>query len=354
MLEPLITRLKCEELAARLANFAQESIVRVRCGTQLWEGTNREWLATPHGHLRTSAFRTASVTKTFTSALTFRLMEQGKLSPSDTIDQHLPTEYLRSLPQSAAATSSGGGITLRQLLDHSSGLYDYATDADFRFAVMRTPSRRWSAKDLLEAAQSGRPYFPPGSGVAYSDTGYVLLGLIIQGVAEMPLSSAYRLLVAEPLGLTDTYLEGADSGSGLPIAHAFQGNIDTFDFDPTFDAFGGGGLISTASELDRFISSLMSGSFFCNSTTLDSMLRGKAMPDGIGTRKTYVACGISEFEVGGTRLWGHLGHWNSFMLYNPSLDLSLCGTFNQSTSSPAQIEFLECAVRTAREWTANK
>lgn len=350
MLDHPTCKVESAALDALLAPFAQETIVRVRRGAACWQGTNRPLRADAQGCLRPPAFRTASVTKTFTSALIFKLMEQGKLSVSDALAQYLGEQYLRLLPVNAGRSTTGRTMTLRHLLDHTSGLHDYATDPVFRAEVLRRPDRQWTAIELLDIANARAPYFAPGAGMAYSDTGYVLLGQVVEAVAGMPLNLAYQRLISAPLGLPNTYLEGFDAGSALPVSHAFEGQVDTFAFNPSFDTFGGGGLISTAEELDRFISALLSGSFFNQSVTLKSMVQGRATPDGVGTRKTFVACGISEFEIGGLRFWGHLGHWNSFMLRCHAQDLSLCGTFNQSQASAAQIKLLEQAIRSAMQW----
>lgn len=339
--------------ADRLPSFEQETILRVRRGAKVWEATNRRAPAAGLGADTTPTtgalrgFRTASLSKTFTAALTLRLWEERALDLDDTLDRHLPAVLCARLPR-----FDGHPITIRLLLNHRSGLYDYATDAQFVAEVAAAPLREWSPQDLLDAAlRQGSPYFAPGQGLAYSDTGYVLLGLIIERCSGMPLARAYRRHLLDQLGLRHTYLEGHEpANADIEVASAFAGTIDTSGFNPSFDTFGGGGLISTAVDLDRFITALMRGQVYTRTQTLTVMLEGTEAPPGSGTRKTRTACGLSEFEIAGQRLWGHLGHWNSFMLYQPKADLALCGSFNQAQADPRQVALLEAAVRDALEW----
>lgn len=341
--------LECAWLEARLRGFEQECILRIRRGAHWCEASNRDAPEQLPSEPRSRAFRTASVTKTFTATLILLLCEQGRLALDDRLEQYIAADLCDAL-HCLDGLHAGRSITLLQLLNHRSGLHDYATDADFIAAVNACPERRWSARDLLDAAMRRAPDFAPGAGLAYNDTGYVLLGLIIEAVTGMPLAGAYRALLLDPLGLRHTYLEGKEKASGPALSRAFADKQDSSGFDPSFDAFGGGGLVSTAGDLDRFISALLQGKIFSNPATLASMLTGTAAAAGSGTRKTLTACGISEFSVAGQRLWGHLGHWNSFMLYAPEADLALCGSFNQSRSEPAQIAMLETAVRAALAW----
>lgn len=329
----------------RLQDFAPECVLRVRRGAQWCEASNRDRACPFPDERRTRAFRTASLTKTFTAALVLRLCEAGRLSLDDTLADHLPSACYQGL--------GTGGITVRQLLNHRSGLYDYATDAGFRAEVLAAPARRWTPQDLLRAAErGGRAYFEPDAGVAYSDTGYVLLGLIVEAVCGTTLAQAYQQQLFAPLGLRQTYLEGQAPAPGLAVATAFEGAIDTAGFDPSFDAFGGGGLVSTAADLDRFITALLSGGLFAREATLGHLLEGTPAAPGTGTRKTWMACGISAFEIAGHRCWGHLGHWNSFMLYQREADLALCGTLNQSAATPQLVALLEAALCDALAWPA--
>lgn len=331
------------KLDALISGLTEECILRVRRGRTHWEGANR---GGPHA----SAFRTASLTKTFTAALVLLLAEEGRLSLDDSLAAHLAADICERVHVLGGA-AYGPRISIAQLLRHSSGVFDYAADPRFFQRVAAEPTRRWSPLDLLEEAIAGRaPYFRPGEGLAYSDTGYVLLGMIIEVVTGSPLAQAYRERLLGPLALRHTWLEGKEPPVDWPVAHAYAGAIDTHDFDPSFDNFGGGGLVSTAADLDRFITSLLGGAVFARAETLAIMMTGTDAPAGSGTRKTRTAAGLSQFSLADRPFWGHLGHWNSFMLYSLDEDISICGSFNQADEDPRHKLILETAVAEALDW----
>lgn len=342
--------IQCGNLAALIAGLSTECILRIRRGSRCWEGSNREYDAPLRGGPNTRAFRTASITKTFTAALVLLLSEEGTLSLEDCLPAHLPREICDRI-HIFDGISYGPQITIAELLCHRSGVFDYATDPRFFEHVVSAPSRQWSPLELLHEAINGHsPYFRPGEGLAYSDTGYVLLAMIIESVTGSSLASAYRNRLLEPLALEHTYLEGQEPPVSWPVAHAFAGSLDTSAFDPSFDTCGGGGLVSTAADLDQFITCLLGGSVFKKAETLRTMLQGTESPPGSGTRKIKTAAGLSAFSIADRLFWGHLGHWNSFMLHSAEEDISICGTFNQANEDPRQKCVLEAAVIEALSW----
>lgn len=334
-----------------IAGLADECVLRIRRGAMWWEGSNRACCESPADAPLTRAFRTASVTKTFTAALVLLLMEDGVLALDDTLATYLPGDICERI-HVYEGNSFGSQITVAQLLRHRSGVFDYATSPRFHEHVAHAPTKRWAPLDLLnEAIRAGGSYFRPGEGVAYSDTGYVLLAMIIEVATGSSLAAAYRSRLLGPLALKHTYLEGQEPAVDWPVSHAFAGAVDTAGFDPSFDTFGGGGLVSTAADLDHFISRLLGGSVFAREDTLCGMMEGTDAPVATGTRKTRIAAGLSAFSIAGQTFWGHLGHWNSFMLHSTEDDVSICGTFNQAEESPLQKRILEAAVMEALSWT---
>jgi D-alanyl-D-alanine carboxypeptidase len=291
----------------------------------------------------TDAFRTASVTKTFTAAAVLRLVEEGELSLGNSIAGYLPNGLVRRIDV-IDDHSFGRRITVRQLLNHTSGIYDYATDPGWRADVQADPQRTWQPRELVHVAiRNGDPYFPPGRGFHYSDTGYTLLGLIVQEVTDLPLAAAYRaLLPISRLGLDDTYLEGREPApaGAAGRAHQYIDDVDTVDWNPSFDNFGGGGLISTADDLDSFVRALFDGEIFDEPSTLTTMLRV--------SRHANYALGLFRDREVGLRAWNHTGFFGSFMYFVPSLDLSFAGSVNQATTpSVGLVRSVIRIVRTA-------
>ncbi len=344
---PAAARAGLDNLIAGLAN---ECILRIRRGTACWEGSNRAGVAASARAPLTRAFRTASISKTFTAALLLLLVEEGALALDQRLANYLPDDLCQRL-HILEGISYGPDITVAQLLRHRSGVFDYATSPQFFAHVASAPDRQWSALDLLnEAIDGGKPYFRPDAGLAYSDTGYVLLAMIIEAVTGKALAAAYRERLLAPLALKHTYLEGREPPVDWSVSRAFAGAVDTSVFDPSFDTFGGGGLVSTAADLDRFITSLLGGAVFAREETLRTMMEGTDAPAGSGTRKTRTGAGLSAFSIADHLFWGHLGHWNSFMLHSIEEDITICGTFNQAEEDPRQKRILEAAVAQALDW----
>ena len=210
-----------------------------------------------------AGFRIASVTKTFTAAAILRLAEQGRLGLDDPIADHLAPATLELLRRGGYDPDA---IHVRHLLMHTSGLYDYASDPKFVEYVLTHGRHHWTRNEQVRFAMThGKPYGAPGREFHYADTGYVLLGEIIERTTGRPLASAFRRLLGfDKLGLSHTYLESLEPRP--PAAHArahqYYQRIDATAFDPSFDLYGGGGLVSTVDDLARFYRALLDGDVF--------------------------------------------------------------------------------------------
>jgi len=278
-------------------------------------------------------FRISSVTKPFTAAVVLRLMEQGRLGLDDSIATYLDRSLVDRL-HVVDGVSYGRRITVRMLLNHTSGVYDYATDPAYLAAVGGDPSHRWTAMEQIEfAIRHGRPYFVPGSGFHYSDTGYVLAGQIAERVTREPLHRLTRRLLLDPLRLHDTYTESLErlKPGTPPRAHQYYQTVDTYAFDPSYDLYGGGGLVSSVGDLARFLRGLLGGRVFRKRATLLLMIRP-------GPLASY-GMGLQWFELDGAHAVGHTGFFGAFAAYVPARNLMVASTTNQSEGSshaPAQ------------------
>ena len=171
-----------------------------------------------------SRFRIASVTKPFVAAAALRLVEDGRLSLDATVAMLLPGEYDELLRSGGYDT---GAITLRHLLTHTSGIYDFAADAydpsipdGFTSQVYLDPARRWTRFEQVGFAVShGTPYGPPGAGSGTRDTGACLVGEVLERTTGLTMGAAIRELVGyERLGL-GAHLAGVDrAGAGRAAA----------------------------------------------------------------------------------------------------------------------------------------
>jgi D-alanyl-D-alanine carboxypeptidase len=299
---------------------------------RVWTGTSGPFdEATAQPIKPNDAFRVASITKSFSAAVIWRLVEEGKISVDDAIAKYLPADLVRRI-HVLNGVSYGDRITIRQLLCHCAGLYDYATDKDVLRYTFAHPKKHWTPMELVETAlRSGSPYFPPGQGQHYSDTGYLLLGMIIEKVTGKPLARVYHEFIYSPLGMHDIYLEAREPAVGPPLSHNYVGYLDEHDFDPTLDAYASGGQVSTAAELARFIAAVMQGHFFKDPGTLAAALAKPELPDNPSLdEERYLGRYLFySTERDGVALIGHAGFWGGAMFYDAQRDIVITGTSNQ-------------------------
>lgn len=282
------------------------------------------------GHAREGSFRIASVTKVFTSAAVLRLAETGRLKLTDSIDKYLSKKTLSVLSSEGYQPQK---ILIRHLMEHTAGLYDYAMDPAFADAIFKNPQKKWTRDEQLRfAADKGEPLGEPGYAYNYSDTGYILLGEIIENVSEMPIAQAVRVLNKfKQLGIEHTYFETLESApDGTPAKAAqFFGSADTSDWDPSFDLYGGGGLVSTTSDLAKYFQRLLTGQIFDKPSTLAAGLaRPYVSPD---TSQGSHASLLYMTNVGSHLCWAHGGFFGTYVVYCPDIDTAIAVAVNVHT-----------------------
>ncbi len=266
-------------------------------------------------------FRLASVTKLFTAATVLLLAERGRLAVDQPVARYLDAALVDRLSV-IDGVRYGREITVRMLLNHTSGVYDYSTDPAYREAVLADPARRWTAAEQIGLALTlGQPYFPPGRGFHYSDTEYVLAGQLVRRITDAPLHAVMRELVIDPLRLGDTYTESLEPPAPAPRAHQYYGTLDTYDLDPSFDLYGGGGLVSTVENLARFWDDVVHGRLFRAPGTLALMT----------TPSRYGNFGMGPFHVtvDGSEAIGHSGFGGASVVYLPARRQVIAATTNQ-------------------------
>jgi D-alanyl-D-alanine carboxypeptidase len=287
-------------------------------------------------------FRIASVTKPFVAAATLRLVEDGRLSLDANLDELLGGDYDELLRQGGYDTAA---ITLRHLLTHTSGIYDFAADAytdqiadGFTAEVHTDPSRRWTRYEQVAwAITHGEPYGPPGTVFGYSDTGACLVGEIIERTTGESMGAAIRDLVGyDRLGLTTTWQETIEPEPAdlPPLSHQYEGDMDVADMDASVDLYGGGGLMSTCRDLGRFFRGLVRGDVFRSAdtlatitTTLDGIPRAPLTSDD---PVPNAAMFLFRAEIGGETWWGHDGYWGTSAYSCPARDVTIVAGHQRS------------------------
>ena len=302
--------------------------------------------------------RVASNTKTFVAAAILRLWEEGQLELDAPITEHLPAEFLQVMRLDGYEPDD---ITIRHLLTHTSGLFDYADSETYSLKINADPTHRWSRAEQVQSAMDwGEPYGAPGEVYRYSDTGYILLGEIIAHTTGQSLAVALRdLMDYERLGLTSTWLETLEPKppGTADRAHQYLGDIDSYAWDPSFDLYGGGGLVATVGDLARFIRGIFTGGVYARPGTSDTMLttiaaaRGGPAAWGATQVPGTYRMGVAVNEIEGVTVYMHTGYWGTLAAYVPSLDLALGATVTQQESNALGVLFRRALglVRAAAE-----
>ncbi len=244
-------------------------------------------------------FRIASISKTFVATVVMQLVEESKLALDETIDHWLDASIVDAIP-------NGHSMTLRHLLSHTSGMYDFEDEA-FIDLLFEDTQKQWTPQDLIQhALEHGEPYFEPGQGYQYSNTNYILLGLIIENVSASTLEEQIRTRILNPLHLDNTFSGEEDyPQEGNATSYWVQKDstrVKIVDL-PLYFEWGHGHMISTVEDLAVFFKALVDGQLFQKVSTLDEMI---TMTKESGY--TY-GLGISHSRVG----YGHTGGTFAFI-----------------------------------------
>jgi D-alanyl-D-alanine carboxypeptidase len=287
-----------------------------------------------------ATFRLASNTKTFTAAAILRLAEEHRLALDARVARYLPAGLVRRL-NVIDSVSRGEEITLLHLLRHTSGIHT-TTNEGFMDYVRAHPRKRWTPLEKVEwIADEGAASFPPGERYEYNDSGYVILSMVIEQVAGTPLAEAFRSLLGfDRLGLDSVYLETLEdvppsAGARMP---QYLDELEVGTLDPSFDLWGGGGLVSDVADLAGFLRELFAGRVFSSPDTLASMCA--TVPSGQTEGWDRVGLGIFS-QVIGRRVWTHSGFWGTSVMYEPESGLTVAIAVNQSATPKMPFEQLQ-------------
>jgi D-alanyl-D-alanine carboxypeptidase len=315
-----------------------------------------DWIAAAAGERETGPtplvdrpFRIASTTKLFIGAVVLRLVEDDRLNLDASLAELVAASTTDALRRGG---HDPGQITIRHLLSHTAGLPDHSQMKAFAAAINANPQRRWQRDEQIALAMDGtRPLGQPGQIWSYSDTGYLILGEVIERRTGQSLAKATRtLLPLDRLGLADTWFETLESPprpQGTPPRLAqYMGEVDMTLADPSFDLWGGGGLVSTVGDLTLFMRAMLDGKVFRNPETLQRALAApRTVAPGSDTRHGLI---LFHDRFAGHECFGHAGFWNVDLVACPDLDLVMALSLNQPmTSQPDARRQLVTAIVTA-------
>lgn len=259
-------------------------------------------------------YRVGSITKTFTAAIIMQLIEEGKLQ--------LETKLSAFYPQ----IPNAGKISIEDLLRHQSGLFNYSKGEDFE----NWKNKEQSRQDHLDRFVKNGIEFQPGEKSDYSNTNYILLSFIIEDLEKEDLSEVLYRRIVKPLQLKNTYYGSKlDPSKGEALAYQKTGEWTLIDETHMSVVKGAGALMSTPSDLNKFVTVLFAGKIV-KPATLEKMKEIKG----------EFGLGLMEMDLVGRNFYGHTGGidgFNSVVVYNPTEKVSFAYSSNGRDLLPHKI-----------------
>ncbi|MEU9132649.1 serine hydrolase domain-containing protein [Kitasatospora sp. NPDC048540] len=234
-------------------------------------------------------FRIASNTKSFVSTVLLQLEGEGRLSLDDSVERWLPGVVRGN-------GNDGSAVTVRELLNHTSGVYDPTEEPEFFAPYLERHAWGYvyTPREVVARAVRHAPYFAPGTGWRYSNTNYLLAGLVIEAVTRHSAPSEIQHRILDPLGLRNTSFPVTDPDIHGPHLHGYDlTGRDVTRFSPSYD-WTAGAMISTVDDLARFHRALFGGGLLPPAQQRE-LLTTVQFPGtvayGLGVQRGEVACG---------------------------------------------------------------
>ncbi|HKP70790.1 MAG TPA: serine hydrolase domain-containing protein [Pyrinomonadaceae bacterium] len=254
-------------------------------------------------------FRIGSITKLFTATMVLQLVEAKKLKLTDTLDKFFP-----QVPNALK-------ITIAQILAHRSGIHDSIIDPKMRQA---SRADAVSKDELLALVTKGTPDFEPDARQRYSNSGYFLLGLVIEKVTGKPYEKVLAEKITSKIGLKDTYMAtgNIDLSKNEALTYMFLGEWKPVPETHPTNLFGGGAIISTPTDMAKFIQALFDGKLVSS----ESLTLMKTVRDG-----DDMGVAMEPFTFAGRTFYGHTGgadNYGAWLAYLPEEKLAVAYTTN--------------------------
>ncbi len=332
------------EIQQKLDTFLTESLAKYKAPglmVGIWspEGS---WIGTKGtrdiatGEPMDPAYRTriGSVTKTFTGTVILQLVDEGKIGLDDTLDKYRP--YIPNADK----------ITIKQLLNMTSGIYNYLEIDRIGKAIFADRFKEWDPKELVNAAIEEKPYFEPGAGFHYSNTNTVILGMIIEQITGNAVGDEINTRIIKKLGLKDTIFPTTSEIPGNHI-HGYsdlENKAELVDWTTQNVSWGwtAGAMISNMYDLKTYAKALTDGTF------LSKELQEKRLTEWVDVKKKtfdFVQYGLAVFNAAG--FIGHNGELPGYItgaFYNPEKDITIVIISNIYERDRAILEIFEGLV----------
>jgi D-alanyl-D-alanine carboxypeptidase len=271
-------------------------------------------------------FQIGSNTKMMTATVIMQLQEEGLLNIEDPLSDYLP-EYAEALP-------FGDQITLKMLLNHTSGLFSYTDNAPdgtpgMMEGVVSDPvalSTGFTPDEMMQfVIDHGEPYFEPGAEgqFTYSNTNYTLLGIIIESLTGQDIGEVFEERIFTPLGMDDSFFWNDVVLDEFGLGQSYLSapfDVNTSQWNAS-QGWAAGAVISTAEDMNIFITSLISGELFESDETVAIMQEESIFARGLASNY-----GLGIFQRLGFSSWGHGGQtlgYESIAVYDAENDISI-------------------------------
>ncbi|MFI6417918.1 serine hydrolase domain-containing protein [Streptomyces sp. NPDC050842] len=326
------------------------AVAQARDGREAWTGTAGE----RKGNDR---YRVGSITKTFVATVLLQLQAEGRIDLDDPVEKWLPGVVQGN-------GHDGRKITVRQLLNHTSGVYSVTSDPGFQKEIfgpgfLEHRYDRWTPKQLVDIAMTHAPDFAPGTAWNYSNTNYVLAGMVIEKVTGRPYGKSVENRIIKPLKLRATSVPGTDVRMPKPSSPAWSTlSLEAGPNTPVHDvsklsptlAYAAGEMISDSNDLQTFYRALLKGKLLPKAELREMTTTIPIHPDfpgagyGLGLMKQKLSCG--------KEVWGHGGgiHGSTSDAQvtrdgNHSIALNFNADWTGSSESVLEAEFCDVAPK---------
>ncbi|MFI1016155.1 serine hydrolase domain-containing protein [Streptomyces sp. NPDC020965] len=289
-------------------------------------------------------FRIASITKTFVATVMLQLESEGRLDLDDTVEKWLPGVV-------RGHGHDGRKMTVRQLLNHTSGVFDFLNDPAYekKYLAPGFLKHRYDTRPpqvAIDAAMANAPTSPPGAQYTYSNTNYVLAALIMEEVTGNTYEHEVRTRIINPLGLRATVMPGNTSHMPWRSTRAYSTlgdpattRIHDVTVQNASQSWAEGDMISNTGDLNRFFSALMRGELLSPGQLKAMKTTPPGSDYGLGLERVTGSCG--------TKAWGHGGGWIGSLSYAVATEdgsRSLAFNLNGDWSTAGMGEVLEAEL----------
>lgn len=293
-------------------------------GTSGTTGQGLDAVPSPTDHTRVG-----SLTKTMTATVIHQLSEEGRLELSDPIGKYVP-----GMP-------NGDTATIQQLAEMTSGIQPYTESDVFKQQFFADPHKVWTPQELVAFEQGQPAKFAPGQGWQYSNTNYVLLGMVIEQITGQSIADVFQERLFGPLGMTDTVFPGSSNAIADPSLHGVteQGQddgttADATDWNPS-EAYTAGEVISTLGDLEIWANALFTGEGILKPET--QQFRRDSINRTIPPNSANAGYGFGIGDMGGW--WGHDGQipgYTTAVMHSYDLDTTIIVLVNSDIPLPGE------------------